>query len=201
MNQPTVLEDEARQLVNRLFKSFASIFPAFKQAWPTQDILDGAKEQYVKAFLENNIRDVSLIQKGLRKARACGDVFVLAPGTFVQWCKLEPEDIGLKEVRDAFAEACYNAKNAKYEQVEWSHDVIFYAAKQIGFYEICQMGGGPALRQFEYYYAKGIDLFVNGLLDKAPEPLPKLTKQLNQTKKVAYAELDKIKEILGMNKE
>lgn len=48
-------EEVTAQLINKLFQRLRCLLPAFNQAWPTQEILDGAKREWMRTFMDNGI--------------------------------------------------------------------------------------------------------------------------------------------------
>lgn len=98
--QETILTEEDYRIVNKLFLSFQAIFPAFKQAWPTQAELDNSKREWVKAFKQAGLNDVEVIKRGLAKYRLLENPFVPSPGQFIAMCQREakpPTDTRTKE--------------------------------------------------------------------------------------------------------
>jgi len=50
-----VIDDFAKNIINKVFDQLSVIFPAWKHAWPTEKELSAAKMEWTKAFNENNI--------------------------------------------------------------------------------------------------------------------------------------------------
>lgn len=106
-----VVNPQAEQLVDVLFRNLKQIFPAavstiFKNP---SDELD-AKRQWIAAFAENGITTREQLQNGMRHARASDNPFWPAVGQFIKWCKQEGHTaLGLPtedELYDMFKKYC-----------------------------------------------------------------------------------------------
>lgn len=152
------LSPEARraveELVNRLFRAVRVNRPAWRQAWNTTEVLEAAKLEWVKAFVENGISDWDRqVEVGLRRLRAEKSDFVPSPGKFIGWCNPQPEDFGLPEVDAAYAEACRKAHPTRRQAVKWSHEAVYRAATDVGLDNLMQLARQDSLRLFERSYA------------------------------------------------
>jgi hypothetical protein len=78
---------QTARIVNKLFATFQGIFPAFRQAWPTEGEFERAKKEWIKAFQQIGLSDVDLIKKGVEKYRLLESPFVPSPGQFIALCK------------------------------------------------------------------------------------------------------------------
>jgi hypothetical protein len=189
------MDNQTKEIVNKIFKAFAAIFPAFKQAWPTSDILAAAKEQYIKALIENNISDINHIKIGIKKARNCGSVFVLSPGQFIAWCKPTPEDYGLPGIEEAYKEACRNAHPSQTSK-SWSHDAIKHAAIQTGYFELRTMPAAQTKPLFVRNYEISMRQFMDGEVSdikKAIENRTEETKEIKRQQGIVLEEYRNVK--------
>ncbi len=75
------------KIVNKLFLTFTSIFPAFKQAWPTEIEFENAKREWIKAFNQVGLKDIEEIKKGVDRFRIETTPFVPSPGQFIEMCR------------------------------------------------------------------------------------------------------------------
>jgi len=95
-----VVDDFAKNVINKVFRELALILPAWKYAWKSDDpqnpdkVLNAAKQQWTKAFIENGISTVEQISYGFAKARKYDSDFVPSCGKFISWCNPSPEDLG-----------------------------------------------------------------------------------------------------------
>lgn len=93
---PFGYEDEFSEhdykVVNKLFKTFTTIFPAFRQAWPSQNDFEAAKREWMKAFKLAKLTDVEKIKRGVDKYRLAETPFVPSPGQFIAMCDEFPKN-------------------------------------------------------------------------------------------------------------
>ena len=113
-----VVDDFAKNVINKVFKELSLILPAWQYAWKSDDpanpdkILNSAKQQWTKAFIENNICTVEQISFGFAKARKYESDFVPSCGKFISWCTPSPEDLGYPTEQRALKD-CISYRNAK----------------------------------------------------------------------------------------
>ena len=111
-----VVDDFAKNVINKVFKELALILPAWQYAWKSDDpqnpdkVLNAAKQQWTKAFIENNICTVEQISHGFAKARKYESDFVPSCGKFISWCTPSPEDLGYPSEAKAL-EQCITHRN------------------------------------------------------------------------------------------
>lgn len=86
-----ITEDDYK-LINELFKTFMTIFPAFRQAWPTQDDFQRAKREWIKSFKLANLSDAEKIKRGVDRFRLAPTPFVPSPGQFIAMCDEFPKN-------------------------------------------------------------------------------------------------------------
>ena len=128
---------DSYQVINLLFKELESIFPNFMRAWPTEEILETAKINWLLAFVEANVNSMRHLQIGLKKARHHPKSWIPSVGEFIQWCRPTLKDFNLPEPFVAYREACKNAYDLKYdEHVNWSHPAVYHAGCETGWFEI-----------------------------------------------------------------
>lgn len=149
------------KLVNKLFVSFQAIFPAFKQAWPTESEFDNAKREWMKAFKQANITEVESIKRGLDKFRLLSSPFVPSPGQFLDMCKPSPEDYALKSPEMAFREACEQSHPTALKI--FSHPTIKHARDLTGSYFLISQSRSKSFPVFVKNYKESVKLFINGL--------------------------------------
>lgn len=111
-----VVDTFAKNVINKVFKELALILPAWQYAWKSDDpqnpdkVLNAAKQQWTKAFIENNINTVEQISLGFAKARKYESDFVPSCGKFISWCTPSPEDLGYPSEQKAL-EQCVTHRN------------------------------------------------------------------------------------------
>jgi len=105
-----VIDEFAKGIINRVFDNLAIIFPGWQYNWKTQDQIDGAKREWTKAFIENNICTMEQISHGFSKARKSETNFLPSCGVFISWCAPSPEDLGYPSEAKAL-EQCITHRN------------------------------------------------------------------------------------------
>lgn len=105
-----IIDEFAKSIINRVFDNLAIIFPAWQYNWKTQDQIDGAKREWTKAFIENNVCTMEQISCGFAKARKSETDFLPSPGKFISWCTPSPEDLGYPSEQKAL-EQCITHRN------------------------------------------------------------------------------------------
>ena len=99
-----VIDEFAKSVINKVFDQLAKIFPAWQYNWKSQDEIDSAKMEWVKAFVENGINTTEQVTQGFKIARASNTAFLPSCGTFVSWCKPTPESMGWPTAEQALKE-------------------------------------------------------------------------------------------------
>lgn len=104
-------------VVSKLMDQLKLIFPAWKQAFPTSEMQQGALAVWTKALVEVNCTSHEQLSRGMQVARSQDCPFFPSPGQFIQWCQLTPESLGLPSVEQAWREVC----NQRYTQLVVKH--------------------------------------------------------------------------------
>lgn len=183
------LDDETMSIVNNLFLTMQQIFPAFKQAWPTQAIYEGAKKQWVKAFMDANLTDVTRINKGLSKFRQMKNPFVPSAGQFIAWCKPGFSDLGLPDYVEAYKLSLkINAMGSDYVCDHVLTDTLIrHAIGEIGHFAYREMKADDSKKKFVYFYERAIDKYQNGEI----QPVQRVLKHDKSLKSVKVTEKGK----------
>ncbi len=162
----TSLNEEAKNIVNGLFKSLQAAKPGWRASFPDDESLRLAKSTFVKGLIEAQVTDRAMISLGMKKARLDPSQFFPSIGQFIMWCKPEPEDFGMPPASLAWRECCDNC-HRKLVHV-WSHPAVYESGKRIGWYEIrC---GKATLKPFELIYQKTVDEVMAGAEFVVPKP-------------------------------
>lgn len=126
-----VINSEAENLVDSLFRQLKQIFPAASQTnLRTDSDEKTAKRQWIAAFSENGIRSKEQLSAGLRHARASGSPYWPSPGQFIKWCKDSSTVLGVT-VADVMAEFHrYSREKGRHvggaEAFPWSKPIMFW---------------------------------------------------------------------------
>jgi len=189
-----IISEETAQVVNILFRELKAIFPAFKQAWPSDEEFNRAKANWVKAFQTVGLNRIEQLRFGVEKCRLSGRPFAPSVGEFIEWCKRSPQDCGLPYVNDAFLIA--GRMNVLYSDYIHPHiptyTVIKHVLTQIGTQKFRGMAEKEALKMFTHYYTVACRQYADGdikdipiaITDK-PEPHPVDKKRNDEARKKA----------------
>lgn len=122
--QRPALSQQDREVVSSVFAQLQSIFPAWKHAFPTEERLASAKREFAKALIESGITSLAQIAIGMRTARQQDIPFFPSPGTFIKWCEITPESLGLPSMEQAFDDVARHRS---------SHPAVVLAARATRF--------------------------------------------------------------------
>lgn len=189
------------KIVNKLFVTFQSIFPAFRHAWPQEADFDNAKREWMKAFKQGKISDVEIIKRGVNRYRLLPSPFVPSPGQFIEMCKPSPDEFGLKSLEEAFKEACYISQPSCINK-QFSHPSIRLACHLTGSFFLCNNARSKTYPIFEKNYHDSMKQFMDGRIlqqvEFKPAEIEPALKNLEEYKKLRshVSAMAKIKEIL-----
>ncbi|HHR6141435.1 TPA: replication protein P [Providencia alcalifaciens] len=128
-----VVNPQAEQLVDVLFRNLKQIFPAavnttFKNPSDESD----AKRQWIAAFAENGITTREQLQNGMRHARASDNPFWPAVGQFIKWCKQEDfTQLGLPtetELYEVFKKYC---SERGWRRFNWPSNACYWIVTKV----------------------------------------------------------------------
>lgn len=186
-------KEKTAQTINFLFGELKSIFPAFKQAWPTDEHFNRAKLSWVKAFLDAGIINLEQLRYGIKKCRLSDSPFLPSVGQFMEWCVPTPEEAGFPPVHEAFGLA--DKINRLHENYIHPHaptdTVIRHAISQIGPERFRSMKFEDALKTFTRYYAISVKQMIQGKLEIIKRALPEKRQRHPDDKARADAARDK----------
>lgn len=160
---PKTLSAGTIDVVNALFKELQAIFPAWKQAWPTDDALRAARRSWTKAFIVEGINQLEQIRFGIERCRALGTDFAPSPGRFIKLCQPTPEMLGIPSHDKAFREALENLHPSRSNARVWSHPSVRHAALQCEMHNLGSLIPEKASKVFDRAYDITIRRLVQGL--------------------------------------
>lgn len=162
MNQFNVSE-----IINRLFLELVGIFPAFKQAWPTQEEYKSAKRNWVKAIKASGINKIEMLQWGLMRCRESESNFVITPGQFVKWCYPKPEYLGFPNIEDAYKIALLVNRGEELDISisSYTKQIILHILHAIGSFEFRTMKEETSRKRFIKFYETYCHKFYEGKLN------------------------------------
>ncbi|EPO5559740.1 replication protein P [Pseudomonas aeruginosa] len=180
---PRELDDATVSVVNQLFSELQSIFPAWRQAWPTAEAIANAKRTWIKAFMDSGLNSLEQIRYGIQQCRASGGDFAPSVGKFIKWCNPSPEHLGMPSVEKAYLEAARKAHPAF--TGGWSHQAVYHAATMTGFYELTNLSEERSRKLFERNYEATVRMIVSG------QPLRQIPKALPESVSIRTPEIGK----------
>ncbi|TWI48048.1 phage replication protein P [Pseudomonas duriflava] len=191
---PAFIDEKSARVVNSLFRELQSIFPAWRQAWPTDKALDHAKATWTKGFRDAGITSIEQIKFGIQACRSLGTDFAPSVGKFIQMCQPTAEMLGLPSAEKAYAEACRNAHPSA--DRHWTHAAVMHATNETGFYNLNTLKEDESRKLFMRNYEIACRMVEKG------EPLKEIPKALPAEVKtpanpsIALAELKKMREMV-----
>lgn len=169
--QPKPLIDPASaQVVNSLFTELKAIHPAWRAAWPSDQMENTAKRSWTKAFTASGMCSIEQIRYGIDRCRASGSPFMPSVGQFLDWCRPSPENMGLPSVDRAYLQACAASHPAA--DASALHPAVWHAACEAGLYMLARQPESKSRPVFERAYAITVRLIIEG------EPLREIPKGL-----------------------
>jgi hypothetical protein len=202
------LDEKTIKIVNLLFQELQSIFPAFKQAWPTEECFQRAKRNWVKAFMVSGINNIAQLKFGIRKCILSESPFVPTSGQFISWCTPQPEDLGLPTVEEAFTQSIRMTSEFYEPLYNDSELVIKHSLDQIetgvgiGNYKFMMHNKGKKL--FEYYYKVSIKQFIDGNLHMIQKAISEKPEEHpideEKSRKIREQTMIEIKKIISRNR-
>jgi len=159
---PKTLPPGTVDVVNALFKELQAIFPAWKQAWPTDAALSTAKRSWIKAFIVAEINTLEQIRFGIERCRSLGTDFAPSVGKFIKLCQPTPEMLGIPPHDKAFREALVNAHPSRFGNRTWSHPAVRHAALQCEMHNLGDLIPEKASKVFDRAYDITIRMLMQG---------------------------------------
>ncbi|AMQ43074.1 hypothetical protein AMS64_12225 [Aeromonas veronii] len=102
--QQRPLTDRDSKMVATLFEQLKAVFPAWKQAFPTDDHQRRALAEWTRALVDAGCTSREQLQLGMRMARSHGGDFFPSTSKFIRWCEVTPESLGLPTLDSALVE-------------------------------------------------------------------------------------------------
>jgi len=127
-----VVNEQAEQLVDALFRQFRQVFPAAcatNLKTPADE--SAAKKQWILAFAENGITNREQLRAGMQWARSKDTPFMPSPGQFIEQCKAGIcKEAGLPDQQELYRKLMkYCAERGFYECAEnypWESNAEFW---------------------------------------------------------------------------
>ncbi len=194
------IDARTAKIIDRLFLRLCGIFPAFRQAWPSQEEYNSAKYEWTTAFVSAKLSDVNKIKFGLDKFKGLKNPFVPTPGQFIAMCNPSPGEMGMPSMHMAYKEACENS-HPSVKNKEWSHPTVHHAWKECGSYNLSNWAQVQSRPLFERNYEIACRLFSNGeKLHKIDLAIEAPDKVVVINKNVGSSALSEMKHKLGLSR-
>lgn len=182
------------KVVNKLFKTFTHIFPAFRQAWNTQEEFEAAKREWMKAFKQAKLVDLEKIKFGVNQYRMLPTPFAPSPGQFIAMCEPTPDQLGLPSLTDAW-------KQVKFQfgaiNMTFTHLVIDHAVIESGIANLKLLSEQKALELFKRNYEISTRMFIAGKeLKEIPKAIERKYYKKPSSELIMNSELNKMKQML-----
>lgn len=161
-DMPKTLPPGTVDVINSLFKELQAIFPAWKQAWPTDTALSAAKRSWIKAFIVAEINTLEQIRFGIERCRSLGTDFAPSVGKFIKLCLPTPEMLEIPPHDKAFREALVNAHPSRFGNRTWSHPAVRHAALQCEMHNLGDLIPEKASKVFDRAYDITIRMLMQG---------------------------------------
>lgn len=144
--------DGTGRIVNALFDELRSIFPAWRQAWPTEAAEKRAKRTWVKGFVRAGVTTVEQLRYGIEACRLMDTDFAPSVGKFVKLCVPTAADLGLPDDDAAWREVVRHCANPGHHH--WSHEAVRLAGASTGWFNLrCSSIPEETLRKrFDHAY-------------------------------------------------
>lgn len=128
-----VVNPQAEQLVDVLFRNLKQIFPAaVNTIFKNESDELAAKRQWIAAFAENEITTREQLQNGMRHARESDNPFWPAVGQFIKWCKQEDfTQLGLPtetELYEVFKKYC---SERGWRRFNWPSNACYWIVTKV----------------------------------------------------------------------
>lgn len=183
------------EMFNQFFGELMAIRPAWKQAFPTDELLKTAKNQWSIALLEARVNQEQLTI-AMRKLRQSPDDFFPSVGKFLELCKPSPQDYGLPTLEAAYREVC--DKCGYVGHVDWSHKAVYHAIKQVGLFDFRQMTNERAFEAFKTAYKATVKAVMNGeVLPEVPKAIERKKEPVKSSEAIANTHLANLKAMFG----
>ncbi|MEZ2746328.1 replication protein P [Halopseudomonas bauzanensis] len=160
-------------LINDLFAQLRSIYPAWKQAWTSEELYRKAKATWTQALLDAGITDWTLIERGLSRCRLEPGDFIPSAGKFIERCWPTPEELGLPETERAYWEACRFSHPSMAGHERWSHPAVYHAAIRCSRHSLLTLPTETSRLKFAKAYGEICRELAQGVvLPEPPKALP-----------------------------
>lgn len=197
------MQSGMQDLANEYLAKLKSIYPSGYSQLRDESRLAGYKKEFILAVVQNKITTRQMLDIGIARAREDSkkNPFMPAPHRFADWCRTQPEDIGLPSALKAYRIA--SAECGKRSDIRnWDNPVIYVTAKEVGFFDLANEQESKIFKYFQEVYADNCKKALQGYdfdIPKAQRIEHKTATRVQRNKDLALAEIDSIKRMLNKN--
>ena len=154
------------EVVNKIFVQLQAIYPAWRQAYSSDQEAGETKKQWIKGLIEAGMSDLSLIDAAIQTCRGSGKPFIPTVGEFIGYCRKAAQDrLGAFGVMEAYKKLlAYYTLPIQHREPSNLDKFIYHTIYQKDFdvYRFKGMDSEPALEHFSKHYRRTIDHVLNG---------------------------------------
>lgn len=189
------IRPQDKALVDNLFENLSILFPI---GAPVAAAASAHKIEWLKTMAVQGVVSQEQVQYGLMRARReVGDrQFWPSPLQFCRWCKPEPEDFNVPDVRSAYREAVNHYRRGA--RHAWSHPIVLVTIQAVGVWQFKNMSDKELFSQFSYHY----EVYLRRVMAGVPldTPVAKALPDVGQSCRLADPECDGRQRVMLLRK-
>lgn len=155
------LDPHVTEVVSKLFVFFYGICRGFDKQYKDPKRLNIEKTQWIMAFMDMGLNTLGKIQLGVKKCRLESPINTPTLGQFLKWCIPTPEELGIPDIQEAYAEACKNSSPYISDKV-WSHEAVHHAWSLCNSYDLSNLPKKNTFPIFERNYDITLKMIMQG---------------------------------------
>lgn len=149
-----------------IFARFMAIYGhKFKSTFETEDEIRIAKREWALSLTSYNESEL------VKAVNHCKETLSWMPtiSEFIQILRKFTSDLGVPDLRSAYQEACTYAEHPL--QHTWSHPLVYWSGRQVGWFELRNHTEGETFGLFEYHYQLNMRKVRAGESLEIPNPI------------------------------
>jgi hypothetical protein len=165
--EPSAAEKDAlMDAVDRIFAEFELVYHnQYCKAFPNAEKLIYAKKLWFSYLVEYSPeRIVQAARRAIKESE-----FLPTVKTLIQFCEIQPQELGLPDAHAAYIEAC-QASSPKNEH-NWSHPAVYFAGRESDWFFLASNTEAKAYPVFKRNYELLCERVLNG--EQLDLPVPK----------------------------
>lgn len=194
------MQSAMQELANEYLVKLKSIYPSGYSQLRDESRLAGYKKEFLLAVVQNKITTREMLDIGIARARQDSkkNPFMPAPHKFADWCKTQPEDIGLPSALKAYRIA--STECGKRSDIrKWDIPVIYVTACEVGFFDLANEPESKIFKYFQEVYADNCKNMLQGEQFEIPKSLRVEHKPLTKKERnveMARSNIDALRQFL-----